>query len=248
VCFGSPHSPHQAAEEFKKLYSELPAKKQYYWGEVSGVDAAVGNLRAELKKLEIADNTLVWFTSDNGGITPESQEPSGKGKMSVGCRTQGLLEWPARLKSPRKTDVVCGHVDLYPTILDITGVKMPHQPVLDGVSLLPLIDGKMTARPQPIGFLLWNGSGNGNKKKPGSFEQADFVADVQGVWIDGKYKLVIAPNSKSVQLYDIYTDQENKVNLAENLPDEVARMTKSLNEWRVAVRAGFDGKDYAKTP
>src|SRR5204862_5148740 len=91
VCFGSPHAPHIAAEEFKALYKGLPENKQNYWGEVSGVDAAVGNLRAELKKLGIADNTVVWFMSDNGGITPESQDPSGKGKMTIGCRTQGLL-------------------------------------------------------------------------------------------------------------------------------------------------------------
>lgn len=246
VCFGSPHSPHEAADDFKALYKDLPEKKQNYWGEVSGVDAAVGNLRAELKKLGIADNTLVWFTSDNGGITPESQDPSGKGKMSIGCRTQGLLEWPARLPAPQKTDVVCGHVDIYPTILDITGIKLPHQPVLDGVSLLPLIDGKMSVRPKPIGFLLWNGGGKGEKQK--AFDKADFVADVQGVWIDGKYKLIIAPNSENVQLFDIYADQANKQNLASKLPDEVARMTRALNEWRVAVRAGFDGKDYAQNP
>lgn len=67
----------------------------------------------------------------------------------------------------------------------------------------------------------------------------------QGVWIDGKFKLVVDPKGANVRLYDIYADQANKTNLADKLPDEVARMTKALNEWRVAVRAGFDGKDYA---
>jgi len=153
VNFGSPHSPHRAAQEFKDLYKDLPPNKQDYWGEVSGVDAAVGILRAELRKLGIADNTLVWFTSDNGGITPESQEPSGKGKMTIGCRTQGLLEWPARIKQPVRTDVVCGHVDIYPTLVEISGASVPNQPVLDGVSLVPLIDGQMKERPSPIGFL-----------------------------------------------------------------------------------------------
>jgi arylsulfatase A-like enzyme len=240
VCFGSPHAPHRAAEEFKALYKDLDAKKQDYWGEVSGVDAAVGNLRAELKKLGIADNTIVWFTSDNGGITPESQDPSGKGKMTIGCRTQGLFEWPARVTKPFKTDVVVGHVDMYPTLLEIAGVSMPGQPVLDGVSLTALIDGKMEARPRPIGFILWN-QGKGNKK---GFDGADFVADTQGVWIDGKYKLIIEPDGKNVRLYDIYADQENKIDLAEKMPEMVAKMTKGLNDWRTAVRAGYDGKDY----
>jgi hypothetical protein len=61
----------------------------------------------------LADNTLVWFTSDNGGITPESQDPAGKGKMNIGVRTQGLLEWPARVKRQIRTEVVCGHVDMF---------------------------------------------------------------------------------------------------------------------------------------
>ncbi len=242
VCFGSPHAPHIAAEEFKALYKGLPENKQNYWGEVSGVDAAVGKLRTELKTLGVADNTVVWFMSDNGGITPESQDPSGKGKMTIGCRTQGLLEWPGRIKQPFKTDFVCSHIDIYPTMLDHLGITVPNQPVVDGISLMPLIDGKMTARPRPIGFLLWNqGKGKGQ-----GFNQADFVADTQGVWIDGKYKLVVDPKGANVRLYDIYADQANKTNLADKLPDEVARMTKALNEWRVAVRAGFDGKDYAE--
>lgn len=243
VCFGSPHSPHAAAEEFKALYADLPEKKQEYWGEVSGVDAAVGNLRKELRKLGIAENTLLWFTSDNGGITPESQDPSGKGKMTVGCRTQGLLEWPARVKTPVKTDVVCGHVDIYPTILELTGVTVPNQPVLDGVSLVPLLDGKLKVRSQPLGFLLWNGGGKGKQR---AFADVDFVADVQGVWIDGPHKLIVEPKGVAVRLFDIYADPANATNLASKHPDIVARMTKALNEWRTAVRAGFDGKDYAK--
>ena len=129
VAFGSPQPPHRAAEEFKKLYQTEGAKMQDYWGEVSGLDAAVGNLRTELRKLGIADNTIVWFTSDNGGITPHSQDPSGKGKMTIGCRVPALLEWPTRISKPIRTNLVSGHVDLYPTLLDAVGIKVTNQPV-----------------------------------------------------------------------------------------------------------------------
>lgn len=236
VCFGSPHAPHKAAEEFKALYKGN--KLADYWGEVSGLDAAVGNLRAELRKLSIADNTIVWFMSDNGGITPESQEPSGKGKLTVGCRTQGLLEWPARIKQHVKTDLVCGHIDLYPTLLEITGVKVEKQAVVDGVSLVPLIDGKMTERPRPIGFMLWNGKGG--------FDKADFIKDVQGVWIDGRYKLIVNPEDKGVALHDIYADPAHKTNLADKEPERVQKMRQALDDWRKSVRASFDGKGFAK--
>ena len=254
VCFGSPHSPHMAAEEFKALYADLPEKKREYWGEVSGVDAAVGNLRAELRKLGLADNTLVWFTSDNGGITPESQDPAGKGKMSIGVRTQGLLEWPARVKRQIRTEVVCGHVDIYPTLLDLAGVTVPGQPPVDGVSLVPLLDGQMTARPKPLGFLLWNG------KADGEFKAADFVSDTQGVWIDGQYKLVVGPDKKSsaptkenknsdrVRLFDIYADPAEKTNLADEQPGVVTPLQAALDAWRRDVRASYDGRDYPSKP
>jgi len=237
VCFGSPHSPHRAAEEFKALYKDQPQRADFL-GELSGLDAAVGNLRAELRQLGIAENTLLWFVSDNGGITPQSMDPSGKGKQSVGCRTQGLLEWPARVKQQLKTNVVAGHIDIYPTLLELTGVKVDRQPVLDGVSLVPLLEGKMTERPRPIGFLLWNGKGG--------FDKADFVKDVQGVWIDGKYKLVVNPDSKGVALYDIFADPTHKTNLADQEPERVQKMRQALDVWRGSVRASFDGKDFGK--
>ncbi len=242
VCFGSPHSPHRAAPEFKDLYKNLPEAKQNFWGEISGLDRAVGDLRAELRNLGIAEDTIVWFTSDNGGITPESKEPSGKGKGQVGVRTVSVLEWPARVKQPARTSVPTAHMDMYPTLLDIVGVKVPDQPVLDGVSLVPLLDGKMEARGKPLGFMLWNGRGN--------FGQADFVKDTQGVWIDGSFKLIAAPAGKedkagAVQLYDIFADPAEKSDLAGKQPDAVAKMRSALDEWRRSVRASFDGKDFA---
>lgn len=263
VCFGSPHSPHRAAAEFKDLYKELPEKQQDFYGEISGLDAAVGKLRAELAKLQIAENTIVWFTSDNGGITPLSQDPSGKGKMNVGVRTVSVLEWPAQVKEPAIAKVPCAHMDIYPTLLEIAGVKRDHQPVIDGQSLVPLLNGKMTSREKPLGFLLWNGSGE--------FGRADFTRNLQGVWIDGKYKLIVPPvkvaddpaaaeakNEKKkkkaqngqpqgVQLYDIVADPEHQKNLAKEQPETVARMQAALVEWQKSVRRSYDGEDFPQT-
>ncbi len=240
VCFGSPHSPHQAAPEFKALYADESAKNSNFLGEISGLDAAVGELRAELKRLGIADHTIVWFTSDNGGITPQSQDPSGKGKISIGARTVATLEWPARVKQPLRTSVVCGHVDMYPTLLDITGVTMPHQPVLDGISLVPLLEGKLAERSKPLGFMMRANSG-----KKGRLEDVDFVKDTQAVWIDGKYRLVVHPtDGREATLYDIHADPAFTTNLAYQHPEIVLKMRAALDSWRQSVRDGFDGKDY----
>ena len=246
VCFGSPHAPHQGAEEFKALYKDAPEKQRDFLAELSGVDAAVGELRAELKKLNIADNTLLWFTSDNGGITPNSQDPAGKGKMNVGVRTVSVLEWPARIKQPIRTSVPAAHVDMYPTVLEITGVKMPGQLEIDGLSLLPLFDGKMTERNKPLGFMLWNEKGT-------KFEQIEFTAHTQGVWIDGKYKLIVPPipdpdakkakQKAELRLFDIFADPAEEKNLATELPDVVTRMRTALDAWRTKVRRSFDRKE-----
>jgi arylsulfatase A-like enzyme len=257
VCFGSPHAPHRAAEEFRAMYKDQ-ADKADFWGEISGLDAAVGKLREELRRLKIADETLLWFTSDNGGISPMSMDPAGRGKGQVGVRTVACLEWPARVRQPIRTSVTCGHVDMYPTILDLVGVTMPNQPVLDGISLVPLLDGSMRQRPAPMGFLLWNGAGKA------TFDQADFVKDVQGVWIDGRYKLMVTPpghraagrgraekppeagGEPSVRLYDLEADPAEKEDAAPRHAEVVAKMRRDLERWQRSVRDSYDGKDYVK--
>jgi arylsulfatase A-like enzyme len=125
---------------------------------------------------------------------------------------------------------------------------MPGQPPVDGVSLVPLLDGQMTARPRPLGFMLWNGKGDGE------FKTADFVSDTQGVWIDGRYKLVVGPdkrkskNANQVRLFDIYADPAEKMDLADKQPEIVKRMQAALDTWRRDVRASYDGRDYPSKP
>jgi arylsulfatase A-like enzyme len=242
VCFSAPHSPNNATPEFTALYKDGNNKL----AEISGLDAAVGNLRAELRRLGIAENTLVWFVSDNGGGSGDSNDPSGKGKMDAGARTVACLEWPARVKRPIRTSVVCAQMDMYPTVLEAAGVKLPDPPVIDGISLLPLFDGKMAERTMPLGFMLWPKAGGGG------FAAIDFVKDTQGILIDGKYKLMVHPpgfkNRRGAQpppvcLYDIYDDPAEKTNLAEKTPEVVARMRATLEAWQRSVRASYDEKD-----
>ena len=143
---------------------------------------------------------------------------------------------------PQQTAVPCGHADIYPTLLDITGITMPNQPRLDGISLVPLLNGTMKEHAKPLGFLLRRGKGGGN------LEDVDFVRDTEGVWIDGKFRLVSHPAADQtparLALYDIFADPAHKSDLAAKQPEDVARMQKALDDWRVSVRASFDGKDY----
>lgn len=162
VWFGSPHNPYSAIEKDREPYAGLEEKLQNYYGEITGMDRAFGKLRQELKTLHIDKNTILWFCSDNGGISGFSATGGRGSKGQIyegGLRVPAILEWPARITKPRVTNVPCNTYDFYPTLLEIVGVRMENQPPLDGISLLPLIDNKMNTRIKPMGFWQYPGGG-----------------------------------------------------------------------------------------
>ena len=154
VWFGSPHLPHRAGDEDRAAYADQGKKADFY-GEIAGLDRAVGKLRETLRALDVHRDTIFWYCSDNGGL-PTLGATGGRAHKSEvyegGLRVPGLLEWPARIREPRTTAVPACTSDIYPTLLDITGARPAAQPPLDGVSLAGLLDGAMKARPSPIGF------------------------------------------------------------------------------------------------
>lgn len=157
VWFGSPHAPHEATEEDLQLYQDQPEEMQHFLGEITAMDRAMGHLRSELRALGIVDNTLLWYTSDNGAI-PRGSTGGLTGKKGDiwegGIRVPAIIEWPDRIPFPRVTAIPAATFDIYPTLLEIADVVMENQPPLDGISLLSLLDGEVEARSQPMGF--WN--------------------------------------------------------------------------------------------
>jgi arylsulfatase A-like enzyme len=155
VWFGSPHTPHVGTEADLALYPDQPKKQRHFLAEITAMDRAMGKLRTALRAMGIADNTLLWYCSDNGAI-PEGSTGGLRGKKGQlyegGLRVPCLIEWPARIPSPRRSEVTAGTVDIYPTVLELAGAKPAHQPVLDGQSLVPLLDNQMTSRQRPLGF------------------------------------------------------------------------------------------------
>ncbi|MEZ5301214.1 MAG: sulfatase-like hydrolase/transferase [Verrucomicrobiales bacterium] len=156
IWFGSPHAPHQGSAELNALYPDEPRGKQNFYAEMTGIDRAMGKLREALKAMGAAENTLLWYNSDNGALPVGSTGGlSGKkGDLGEGgIRVPAMIEWPARIKAPRVTEVPASTVDIYPTALAAAGVALPeNQPPLDGIDLSPLLDGQMESRPQPLGF------------------------------------------------------------------------------------------------
>ena len=178
VWFGSPHSPHRAAAEDLAHYE---GQKNADWlGEISGLDRAVGKLRTALEEAGVSDNTLFWYTSDNGGLKLDSS--GGRGKKGAiyegGLRVPSIIQWPNRIKSPRITPVPGNTADIYPTILEILEIEPTNQPVLDGVSLVSVIDGKSDTRPKPMGF--WKANQRGTSTPSDKWMREELAAQQAG--------------------------------------------------------------------
>jgi arylsulfatase A-like enzyme len=222
VWFGSPHGPFAGLEKDVALYDDVPdPKMRQRFAEITAMDRSIGTLREGLRKLGVADDTLLWFNSDNG-IPPKIDSFNGrwsgvKGGIGEGSFLgPGLIEWPAVITTPRASAVPCVTSDILPTVLDLTGVPYPDpRRPLDGISLRALIvDGTMTARPSPIGF--WKYDQKGVDKHPrwipaelarGNMSRGEAGIDFQNfrhpvpktadfggraAWTDNRYKLITA--------------------------------------------------------
>ena len=180
VWFGSPHEPYMGLPEDLALYKDLPQSYAdrsvrltsvetgqattrpqrdvliERYAEITAMDRAIGKLRDHLKKEGLKDNTIVFYCGDNGvptsgdGVTNPFRAQKGS-VYEGGVRVPGVLEWPAKLSMPRSSDVNTVTSDLLPTLAELAGQPLPDRPI-DGISLVPLLEGKMTERPGPIFF------------------------------------------------------------------------------------------------
>lgn len=176
IWFGSPHAPYSGQPADLALYKDLPdAAARGRFAEITAMDRAIGTFRAALRQLGVADNTLVWFNSDNGiGVPPPNPKLAFNGGFrglkgdlyDGGLRVPAIIEWPAVVNRPRITPVLAVTSDIFPTLLDILQLRSPDPDrPLDGISLRALVvDDEMKARPSPVGF--WKYPEAGEKKNP----------------------------------------------------------------------------------
>jgi arylsulfatase A-like enzyme len=271
VWFGNPHAPHAGLQEYLAPYATEPESMRHFYAEIAAMDHAMGVLRAGLRELGIADNTLLWYCSDNGGIKPNSTADLRGKKATLyegGVRVPGLIEWPAKITSLRTTAIPLSTVDIYPTVLELAGSQLPEgQPPLDGVSLVPLLGSQMTERERPLGFWEYPVAGRGvnsstvlkelkaeqaaGNQKPalpeGAIERQYPTDQFPGhaAWLDGDWKLHrTGGENPSYQLYNLAADRSEKNDVAGQESDRVARMKDALSKWQKSVLHSLNGGDY----
>ncbi|NQV32785.1 MAG: sulfatase-like hydrolase/transferase, partial [Phycisphaeraceae bacterium] len=271
VWFPSPHDPHKEVPDGSSLYSGK--KNAGYYREITLLDQQVGRLRDELASMEMADNTILWYCSDNGGLVKETSGGREK-KGSIyegGLRVPAIIEWPARRLKGR-TAVPVSTCDMYPTLMAMAGVKLdaPHR--LDGIDVSDVMAGKAEKRGKPMGFWHQFQGGQGTwsdrilkavmekqqagkplphdpprmRKDVDEFPQfPEETATGHAAWNDWPWKLHRI-NGETFELYNLADDPMETTDCStspEHQP-RVGQMKKELETWMRSVVRSVNGRDY----
>lgn len=241
------HSPYQAKQEWIDRFQDKPAVGGHhdptYAAMIASVDESVGRVMQTLDDLKLADNTVLIFVSDNGGVGGYVREGikssgdvtdnyplrSGKGSLyEGGTRVPMIVRWPGTTPPGSSCRVPTIHVDLFPTFLEIADAPRPRQ-VLDGESLLPLLrdpqnqlqrDGIFQHLPGHLGA-----GADAWRTKPVSLVQS------------GDWKLMEFLEEGRLELYNLADDLGETQNLADSMPEKAKQLHDRLVAWRAAVGA-----------
>lgn len=269
IWFGSPHKPHKPLQKDKDLYPDLPGEWQNYFGEITGMDRAMGNLRTGLKDRSLDENTLIWYTSDNGSHKPADHITGLRGcKGSMwegGIRVPGIIVWPKRITKPMETEMYASTLDIMPTIMDLLGIALENR-TLDGISLLPLLQGTdMAKRPKAMPFWRANQLARKLRNSESSFTQEELTGwwrdfkcptvatartrdfDGHSAWIEGKWKLH-QTKPRKYELYDLEADAAESKDVASQQPEVVHDLAGKLNDWQCSAEVSLTGADYETEP
>jgi arylsulfatase A-like enzyme len=261
------HSPFQAREDDKQRFAGKEAvgghQDPTYAAMIYAVDRSVGRITALLDELRIADNTVLVFSSDNGGvggygrpdglirdpghegktkrgkgkagddigdITDNTPLRSGKGSLyEGGTRVPFIVRWPGVVKEGSTCSAPAIHVDVYPTLLEITGASPPENQPLDGESLVPLFK-----------------DGNSPLKRPAIFQHCPgYLGSGPGRWRTtpvgtiqaGDWKLMEYFEDQRLELYNLREDIGETNNLASKMPEKAQELRSMMVAWRKEVGA-----------
>ncbi len=238
VWFHAPHLPVLTGEKYKSLYPGLSEDQQEYYGVISALDEQVGRLRNKLKDLGIADNTLVFYTSDNG---PETKKVEREGKQFYGrtqgitkglrgrkrslheggIRVPGIVEWPAKIKARTVVDVPCFTSDYFPTIAKILEIDLEqYKRPFDGEDLQPYWSKQKQKREKPLAFLY-------NK---------------QFALIDNHFKLY--GDADGLEFYNLKKDQAEQIDISALHPDKFNSLQTIYQNWLTSVQNSNANGDY----
>jgi len=235
------HTPLSTTSALTEKYTEKGGNalqnKAVYAGMIETVDRNIGLILDKIKELDLK-NTLIIFTSDNGGIRDIShQDPLRAGKGSYyegGIRVPYIISWDGIVKPNTVSKTPITNLDFYPTFMDILDVEMPEK-IVDGTSILPVLKGNTIKERslyfhfpiylQAYNFKTDNGRDPFFRTRPGS------------VIIDGDWKLHQYFEDNGLELYNLKTDIGERNNLAKAHPEKLTELLQKLTAWRTELKA-----------
>jgi arylsulfatase A-like enzyme len=228
VPFNAVHSPHQVPEKYMTPYGNLTGERKKYAGMLAAMDEAVGQIVAAIEKAGVRGETLFIFSSDNGGpqpgvVTDNGKFRAGKGTLyEGGVRVAAFATWDGKIKPGTTVTEPLHAVDLYPTLVKLTGASAEQKLALDGKDAWATIaDGK----PTPHADILINTTPNNGAIRAGDWKL------VVSRGKDNPDKPEAKKGKGQVELFNLRDDPFEKTNLADKHPQRVKELRNRLEEY-----------------
>lgn len=236
IWFHAPHEPFVAGPSYKAMYEGYTEDEKNYYGCITAMDEQIGRLHNKLEELQVDNNTIIFFCSDNG---PEGKEladgtltkPGVTGglrgrKRSLYCggtNVPAFIVWPGKTDIPRVSNYTSSTLDYLPTILEALNISMPDDRPIDGISMLPMLDEQATVRSEPLPFMHAG----------------------KAAWIDGNIKFVTNNNWEVNEVYNLYNDRAETTNLKNQYGNEMIEIQQLITKWSNSCAISHSGGDYS---
>jgi arylsulfatase A-like enzyme len=233
------HTPLQAPEDLIEKYKKKPDHSgkinPVHAAMLECVDTGIGKIIRELKELQLDDNTVIFFFSDNGGVTwITSMAPlrGGKGMLyEGGIRVPMFVYWPGKIRPGTRCDVPVAGIDFLPTFLELAGIPITDFRSFDGISILPLLQGQQELNREAL-FWHFPAYLEARNNLPEGARDPYFRTRPAAVIRMGNWKLIEYFEEGDLELYNLKDDLSEKYNMAQQYPDITKNLLNVMQQWR----------------
>ena len=219
LAFNAVHTPHVASPMWLEKFRHLPNRQAQYAANIAEADEAIGAVIAKLGELKLEENTLVFVISDNGGASQEAEMGGLRGRKwfvwEGGIRVTWMAQWKGRIPAGRVSREPVIQLDVLPTALAAAGANVDPAWQLDGVNLLPLLEGKV-ANLEPRNLY--------------------FRFGVQYAVRQGDWKLVKASAAMPPMLVNLANDRGEQTDLTTKHPERAQALQAAYNRWSASMQ------------
>lgn len=243
IATNAPHAPLVCKKEDEAKYEgKVPADVAKFFGMISNIDDNVGKLLAKLKEWNLEEDTIVIFMTDNGGTAGVPIFNAGMRGSKVtpylgGTRVPFFVSWPGHLPKGVDVDRLTAHVDVFPTLAELTGAEIPKDAKLDGRSLVPLLKNRNA---EWADRTLFTHVGRWPKGKAAESKYANCSVRTT------QFQMVRVLDKKQIgdwQLFDVKADPGEKRNVIDKHPEFAKRLQAEYDRWWDDVQPNLVNED-----